>query len=254
MSGDIGRLFLMGLSFRAATISDVGLGRTNNEDAAYASRRLLVIADGMGGAPAGEVASEVALRAITAIDDLPDSRDTMSLLRKAVERANEQILEAVLADRARKGMGTTVTALLLQRGRLALVHVGDSRCYLLRDGSLHQLTRDDTMVQALVDEGVLTAEEARRHPQRSLVTEVLQGGPVTLTCSRLTPREGDRFLLCSDGLSDVVTHDSIAAAMLSYPKPAQCAETLVKLAVQAGAPDNVTVIVADVDAAPTGQV
>jgi protein phosphatase len=169
-------------------------------------------------------------------------------LRTAVEAANRQVRQAAASDPAHQGMGTTVTALLLRRDRLALVHVGDSRCYRLRDGSLIQLTKDDTYVQALVDQGLLTIDEVRRHPQRSLVTQAVQGDQLALHTAVVEPRPADRFVLCSDGLSDIVDDDSIAEVARAHPEPQECAERLVKLALQAGGHDNVTVIVADVTA------
>jgi protein phosphatase len=143
-------------------------------------------------------------------------------------------------------MGTTVTALLLAGERVGLLHVGDSRCYLLRDGTLTQVTRDDTFVQSLVDQGALTMSEARRHPRRSLITRAVQGGPLSPAPTLLTARPGDRLLLCSDGLSDVVADDAIDRALRSSTEPQRCAERLVELALAGGAPDNVTVVVADV--------
>jgi protein phosphatase len=238
----------MTLIFRHAALSDVGLRRTNNEDVAYATERLLVVADGMGGLPAGEVASEIVMRAlVAAVDDAAAGDDPLSLLGAALEAANREIRDAVEADPATEGMGTTVTALLLDGDRIALVHAGDSRCYRLRDGRFQQITRDDTLVQALVDQGRLTASAARHHPKRSVVTQALQGRSVTLTGAMLAARHDDRYLLCSDGLSDVVDNEIIEATLRAYQKPADCAEDLVKQVMQGGAPDNVTVIVADID-------
>ncbi|MFD0823803.1 PP2C family protein-serine/threonine phosphatase, partial [Micromonospora zhanjiangensis] len=147
---------------------------------------------------------------------------------------------------ASEGMGTTLTAALLAGDRLAVAHVGDSRCYLLRGGELHRLTRDDTFVQALVDQGVLTPEQARQHPQRSLVTQVVRGAQITPSHTALTVQPGDRLLVCSDGLSDVVSDPVIALTLLGCPDRDQCAEQLIKLTHQGGAPDNVTVVLADV--------
>lgn len=239
----------MSVILRAAAATDVGLVRTNNEDSVYVGRRLLAVADGMGGMPAGELASDIVIRALAPLDEAPEQAEPLSSLRAAIETANGQIRAAAESDEARSGMGTTVTALLLAGDRLALLHVGDSRCYLMRDGALSQLTKDDTYVQSLVDQGVLTAEDARRHPQRSLITQAVQGAQFTAACAVLTPRPADRFLLCSDGLSDFVADEAIAEALGSCPDPERCAELLVKLALQAGAPDNVTVVVAD--ATPT---
>lgn len=234
------------LTLRTVTVSDPGLVRTNNEDAFHASDRLIAVADGMGGLPAGEVASELAIRALATVEWAPDECDPVTILTDAVASASRQIQAAIEDDPARQGMGTTLTAALLRGDRLALVHVGDSRGYLLRSGALVRLTRDDTFVQALVDQGVVSPEEARRHPQRSLVTKVLQGAEVTPTAGLLQLGAGDRLLLCSDGLSDVVDDLTIGQTLASYPDPRECAEQLVKLVHQAGAPDNVTVVLADV--------
>lgn len=235
----------MSLILRTATVSDPGLIRSNNEDAAYAGDRLVAVADGMGGLPAGEVASEIVIRTLTTIDRTPVDRSPLATLLGAVATANQLIADAVRAEPASEGMGTTVTAMLLADDQLAIVHAGDSRGYLFRAGLLRQVTRDDTFVQELVDQGVLTPDEARQHPQRSLVTRAMQGAEVTPSTALLPVEAGDRMLLCSDGLSDVVGDQAIAQTLAAYADPAHCAEQLVKLAHQGGAPDNVTVVVAD---------
>jgi protein phosphatase len=240
----------MGVNLRAAMVTDLGLVRSNNEDSAHVGPRLVAIADGMGGLPAGELASDVVIKALAPLDDAPADADPLELLTAAVEDGNGRVADMVDEDPIREGMGTTVTALLLSGDRLGLVHVGDSRCYLLHDGTLEQVTRDDTLVQSLVDRGALTPAQARAHPQRSLVTQAVQGRPMTISGGTLDARAGDRYLLCSDGLSDVVTDEAIAQALVSYPVPQECAEQLVKLAIQAGGPDNITVIVADVTSGP----
>jgi PPM family protein phosphatase len=240
----------MGVILRAAMVTDLGLVRSNNEDSAHIGPRLVAVADGMGGLPAGEEASDLVIRALAPLDDAADDADPLELLTAAVEDGNNRVADKVDEDPVREGMGTTVTALLLSDGRLGLVHVGDSRCYLLHDGVLEQVTRDDTLVQSLVDRGALTPAQARAHPQRSLVTQAVQGRPMTISGGILEVRDGDRYMLCSDGLSDVVTDEAIAQALASYPEAQECAEQLVKLAVQAGGPDNITVIVADVTAGP----
>jgi protein phosphatase len=273
----------MSLILHAATVTDVGLVRANNEDSAYAGRRVFAVADGVGGMPAGEVASALVIRALTELDGEFGPADPVVALREAVESANRHIRERVEADPMSDGMGTTVTALLVADDRIALLHVGDSRCYLLREpatassGADHeaqsassradheaqsassradheaqftQLTRDDTFVQMLVDQGLLRPDEARTHPRRSLVTQAVQGDDLTPAVSVLSPRPGDRFLLCSDGLSDAIADAAIAAGLRSDPDPQRCAEALVRLALSAGASDNVTVIVADVAEGP----
>ncbi len=238
----------MSLAVRAAVVTDPGLVRTNNEDSAYAGRLLFAVADGIGGLPAGEVASEIAIRAFAALDERFRTRreEPLRALRAAADEANEEIRRTSKADPANDGMGTTVTVLLLSGDRFGLLHIGDSRAYRLRDGALTQLTRDDTYVQALVDQGLITAEAARNHPQRSLVTRAMHGEHIAPTCQTLAAQAGDRYLLCSDGLSDFVADGPIGQTLQSYPDPRECAEQLVKLAMQAGAPDNVTALVADV--------
>ncbi|WBB78033.1 protein phosphatase 2C domain-containing protein [Micromonospora sp. WMMD882] len=236
----------MTLILRSAILNDVGLVRTNNEDSALAGDRLVAVADGMGGLPAGEVASEIVIRILDELipPEMPD--DAENALRAVVQTANRRIRAAIDAEPARDGMGTTLTAALLAGETLVVAQVGDSRCYLLRDGTLHQLTRDDTFVQALVDQGSLTPAAARQHPQRSLVTRAVQGVDAPPTVARYTVLPNDRLLLCSDGLSDYVDDPTIASAVYTYGDRQQCVEQLVKLAHQSGAPDNVTVVVSDV--------
>lgn len=253
----------MGWVLHAATVSDVGPVRTNNEDAAHAGRRLLALADGIGGMPAGELASEIVVRVLAELESPPVPADTaegpeeaLAVLRTATEAANREILAVSESDKANDGMGTTATAVLLTGDQLALLHVGDSRAYLHRGGQLSQLTKDDTYVQSLVDQGLLTPEEARHHPRRSVVTQALQGLDYE-PALRLQPAHlGDRLLLCSDGLSDAVTDDAIGQTLRSYADVKQCAEQLVRLALAAGATDNVTVVIADVvsDQAPAPDV
>lgn len=245
-AGFLRGLHPMSLTLRTAAASDPGLVRPNNEDCAHAGERLVVVADGVGGMPAGELASDIVVRMLVGLDRPGELGEPLRALRDAVDEANRLIREAGEADPANDGMGTTVTALLLADDRLAMLHVGDSRGYLLRGGALRQLTRDDTFVQSLVDQGLLTAEEARNHPQRSLITRAVQGQHLAPTVSMLDPEPGDRYLLCSDGLSDVVTDEAIGQALQSYTDRQQCVEQLIKLALQAGAPDNVTAVLADV--------
>ena len=236
----------MTLVLRALAATDQGLVRSNNEDAVFVGSRLLVVADGMGGLPAGELASDILVQTLAVVDDLPGTGEPLQDLIAALGTANERIEAAVADDDARDGMGTTVTALLLAGDRVAALNVGDSRCYLVRDGELTQLTRDDTYVQALVDQGVLTPDDARRHPQRALVTQAVQGGAFR-PAGRLIPAQaGDRFLLCSDGLSDYVEDSVIAETLRDNADRKICATELVHRTLEAGAPDNVTVIVADI--------
>jgi protein phosphatase len=237
----------MTFAVRAVAATDQGMVRSNNEDAVFVGSRLFVVADGMGGLPAGELASDILVRALAVVDDIPDTGEPLQDMLAALQTANERIEAAVKDDDARDGMGTTVTALLLSGDAVAALNVGDSRCYLVRDDELTQLTRDDTYVQALVDQGVLTPDDARRHPQRALVTQAVQGGPFR-PAGRMVPIEaGDRFLLCSDGLTDYVTDDIIGETLRTHPDRHECAAELIARTLEAGAPDNVTVIVCDVE-------
>ena len=234
-------------SLRFAARSDVGLLRELNEDSMYAGPRLLAVADGMGGHAAGEVASRVAIECVAPLDEDSPGSDLIGSLREAVEAASGYLHDMVAADSALDGMGTTLTALLFAGRRLGLVHIGDSRCYLLRDGQLTQITHDHTLVQHLVDEGRITPEEASTHPQRSWITRSLTGrGELELDLSIREARVGDRYLLCSDGLSGPVSEETIAETLRSAPDPETGCDQLIDLALRAGGPDNITAIVADV--------
>jgi protein phosphatase len=244
----------MALAFRFAARSDVGLLRSHNEDSAYAGPRLLVVADGMGGAAAGEVASSVAIATVSQLDSDSPGPDLLGHLTASVQTANDHLHDMQLGDPDLRGMGTTVTALLRAGGRLGLLHIGDSRAYLLRDGELEQITHDHTFVQGLVDDGRISADEANHHPQRSVITNVLDGrGQIEPDVSIREARAGDRYLVCSDGLSGVVSEQTLAET-LSHGDPDAAADALVSLALRGGGPDNITAIVADVvdvDAAPS---
>lgn len=235
----------MTLVLRYAARSDRGLVRANNEDSVYAGARLLALADGMGGHAAGEVASQLVIAALAHLDDDEPGGDLLSQLNEAVHEGNSAIAAHVEADPELEGMGTTLTAILFAGNRLGLCHVGDSRGYLMRDGELTQITKDDTFVQTLVDEGRITAEEAHSHPQRSLIMRALTGHEVEPTLTMREAKAGDRYLLCSDGLSDPVSRDTIAEA-LQIEDVAESADRLIELALRGGGPDNVTVVVADV--------
>lgn len=245
----------MALALRYAARSDVGLLRDGNEDAGYAGPRLLVVADGMGGHAAGEVAASVAVTMLSALDEDSPGGDLLDRLSMAVGNANTHLRDMVRGDPALDGMGTTLTALLRAGSRFGLAHVGDSRGYLLRDGELQQITRDHTFVQSLVDEGRITAAEADHHPQRNLITNTLDGrGDLDLDLSIREARAGDRYLLCSDGLTGVVSEETLRETLASTARPEDAVEALVELALRGGGPDNVTAIVADVvdvDAAPS---
>lgn len=240
----------MTLTLRYAVRSDLGLVRGNNEDSVYAGPRLLAIADGMGGHAAGEVASKIVIGTMEPLDDERVPGDLITAMREAVLESNHRIADAVEQDPDLEGMGTTLTALRFAGSQLALVHVGDSRAYLLRADIFEQITHDDTYVQYLVDSGKLTPEEAKDHPRKSVILRALRGADVEPDIAIREAKAGDRYLLCSDGLSDVVSTETIADT-LRIPDPQECADRLVELALRSGGPDNVTVIIADVlDARP----
>ncbi|WP_432141368.1 Stp1/IreP family PP2C-type Ser/Thr phosphatase [Streptomyces sp. bgisy084] len=237
----------MSLSLRFAAGSHKGMIREGNEDSGYAGPRLLAIADGMGGQAAGEVASSEVISTLVQLDDDVPGSDLLTSLGTAVTRANDQLREMVEEDPQLEGMGTTLTALLWTGQRLGLVHVGDSRAYLLRDGVLTQITQDHTWVQRLVDEGRITEEEATTHPQRSLLMRALGSGDhVEPDLSIREVRAGDRYLICSDGLSGVVSHQTLEETLASYHGPQETVQELIQLALRGGGPDNITCIVADV--------
>jgi serine/threonine protein phosphatase PrpC len=237
------------IALRYAARSDVGLVRQNNQDSGYAGPHLLVIADGMGGHAGGDVASSLAIGELAPLDgESHGSDDALAHLERAVRAAHGELLARVQEEPQLAGMGTTVTALMRAGNRLALAHIGDSRAYLLRDGVLTQITKDHTFVQTLVDEGRLTPEEAEHHPQRSVLMRVLSDivDDPEPDFSMRESRVGDRYLLCSDGLSGVVSFETLRETLGAGDPPGATCERLVALARRAGAPDNVTCIVADV--------
>jgi PPM family protein phosphatase len=247
----------MTLALHYALRSDVGLLRPGNEDSAYAGPRLLAIADGMGGHAAGEVASAVAISAIAPLDgrNLTDGDAMLDALADAVASARDTLHEMSLADPAVEGMGTTLTAMLWAGAKVAVCHIGDSRAYMLRDGDLWQITRDHTLIQSLVDEGRLSPAAAANHPQRSLIIRALQGS--TEADPDLGIHDailGDRYLLCSDGLTDVVGDEAVAHTLSTVPDADQAVRQLIELANENGGPDNITCIVADVVDDATGPV
>ncbi|WP_222272193.1 PP2C family protein-serine/threonine phosphatase [Modestobacter marinus] len=235
----------MTLVLRYAARSDRGLIRGTNQDSVYAGPRLLAVADGMGGHAAGDVASKVVIAALEHLDDDAPSGDLLQALRQAVFEGSEHLREVIREQPQLEGMGTTLTAVLFAGGRLGLCHVGDSRAYLMRDGELSQITHDDTFVQTLIDDGRITEEEANSHPQRSLLLRALNGQDVEPDLSMRDARAGDRYMLCSDGLSGVVSFETLAQA-LRDPDPQATADRLIELALRSGGPDNITCIVADV--------
>ncbi len=238
----------MPFALHFAARSDVGLVRSENQDSAYAGPHLLVVADGMGGHAGGDIASSTAIGYLVELDEESHSAsESGDELAQAIAKANAELQRIVAARPQLQGMGTTVTALLRSRHTLAIAHIGDSRAYLLRGGELAQITTDHTFVQTLVDSGRIRPDEASSHPQRSLVTRVLTGNPSDRPdLGAREARLGDRYLLCSDGLSGFVAHDTIAEILADGARPEETADRLIELALRAGAPDNVTVIVADI--------
>ena len=238
----------MSYALRCAARSDVGLVRSNNQDSGYAGSHLIAVADGMGGHAGGDVASSIVIGRLSQLDSETPANDIVAALEETILDANQAILRRAREEPQLAGLGTTVTALLRVEGRFALAHIGDSRAYLLRDGETTQITKDHTFVQRLMDEGRLTAEEAERHPQRSVLMRVL--GDVDsepeLDLSLRPARAGDRWMLCSDGLSGLVSHQTIAETLRDVADPDECADALVQMALRAGGPDNITCVIADV--------
>ena len=237
--------------FALAARSAIGLRRSGNEDSAITSANLIAVADGMGGHAGGEVASAIAIRELMKLIPISqsihiDADSIEDLLAQAMVDIDLEIARVANDDPELRGMGTTLTALLLHEERIALMHIGDSRAYRLRDGELEQLSLDHTVLQELIDKGKLTIAEANDHPQRSLLTQVLMGSgnldPVLVVYER---KAGDRYLLCSDGLSSVLSNKEIKS-LLKKNKREDAVSALVEATYVNDAPDNVTVIVADI--------
>lgn len=227
-------------------LSEMGL-RGNNEDAAFASPRLLAVADGVGGAAAGELASSAAVMKMASLDKRRLTGPLEDELTDAVAAANDLISFASSVEPRHSGMATTLTAVAMANdGRYLIANIGDSRTYLFREGALSQLTRDDSLVQELIDRGDLTENEARGHPHRSVVLRALNGGSQPqLVLRALDAREGDRLLLCSDGVSDYLT-DTQLAELLGHDDAESAARRLVDAALEHGSRDNLTAVIADV--------
>ncbi|WP_327310759.1 MULTISPECIES: MerR family transcriptional regulator [unclassified Streptomyces] len=234
------------LGIRYAALSDKGLVRESNQDTAYAGSRLLAVADGFGpqGAPAGAAAVD-ALKYLET-DSIP-AGGLLNVLEDAIDRAGQAVRGIAGTGPSPEEAGTTLTAMLWTGSQLALVHIGDSRVYLLRDGELFQITQDHTMVQSMVDEGRLSPEEAASHPQRSLLIRALGRGADGTPDVRLhDARQGDRYLLCSDGLSTVVPAEEIRRVLTGTGEPEQATRELIALANGSGGPDNTSCVVADI--------
>jgi len=235
---------------KSAAVSHVGKIRANNQDSGYAGEHLFVVADGMGGHAGGDVASAIAVNRIVETDrQFASSSDAEFALHTALTAANAQLAETVFDHSELTGMGTTVSGMLLVNGQVVIAHIGDSRIYLLREGELTQVTADHTFVQRLVDSGRITEEEAAVHPRRSVLMRVLGDVDATpeIDTSIMATQPGDRWLLCSDGLSSYVSTEKILSALTTIPDAADAADRLVKDALDQGAPDNVTVVLVDID-------
>ena len=232
-----------GISFGSRT--DVGHVRDHNEDSLTVVPPLFAVADGMGGHEAGEVASELTIKTL---EQLAPAHPDAQALERAVEAANLNVLQAPSQGIGREGMGTTLTAAMIEGERLLIAQVGDSRAYLLHQGELQQLTRDHSLMMDLIDAGQITPEEARVHPNRSVITRAIGSDPhMKPDIYELNISAGDRLLLCSDGLSTMLEDDEIQTIMRHTPSPQQCASDLVDAALQAGGYDNVTVVVVDIE-------
>lgn len=242
---------------RAAAVSHIGKIRSNNQDSGYAGHDLFVVADGMGGHAGGDVASAIAVNRIRETDHAyATASEAEFALQSALIAANALLAETVFEHPELTGMGTTVSAMIRVGDRVALAHIGDSRIYLFRDGELKQVSIDHTFVQRLVDSGRITEEEAMVHPRRSVLMRVLgdvDASPEIDTWV-LETKPGDRWLICSDGLSGVVKNDDLLAALATKDSPRQVADKLVKQSLDAGAPDNVTVVILDIGDVARGDV
>jgi protein phosphatase len=230
-----------------------GKVRANNEDSYHIGARVLIVADGVGGNVAGEVASQTVVSVFAMVDESDPDDDVYEVLTAAVARSSDAICQQVEADPRLAGMSTTATVMMACDRRIVFAQIGDSRAYFLRRrplGRLHQVTRDDSFVQFLVDTGQIDAEEARTHPNRNVILKALDGQEVAPSFATYVPMVGDRYLLCSDGLTDYVHEDDVLEALTDTERD-DAADHLIDLALAAGAPDNVTVIVADLVAPAT---
>ena len=243
--------------FETSARSAIGLVRQGNEDSGFYSPQLIAVADGMGGHAAGEVASRIAVQVLqrltpTLASESIDEDSIEDLLMHSLHSIDEEITAVTNEDIEKRGMGTTLTALLIRKNQISLLHVGDSRCYRLRGNTLEQLSNDHTVIQELLDKGAITEAEAAEHPQRSVLTQALCGdGDVTPVLQMYEVKKGDRYLLCSDGLSGVLTDKEIKVGLKKSDKD-EAVKFLNDATYINGAPDNVTILIADIsETAPT---
>jgi PPM family protein phosphatase len=232
--------------FDAAAGSDVGAVREHNEDYVFCGHNFVAVADGVGGNVYGEVASQLVIEAIRYLDDRVYTADPGQEVRTAADYANRRLADAIAENPPLSGMATTLTALRLDGSSVVVLNVGDSRAYRLRAGELVQLTHDDSIVQSLIDAGSITEAEGRSHPARSVVLEVLNGEPFSPTVAIEEALSDDRYLVCSDGLTDYVPETEIAALLSGPASASSSCRALVEAALSVGAPDNVSCVVADV--------
>ena len=236
----------MSFSLDLRTHSETGPLRKNNQDSGFASPNMVVVADGMGGAAAGDLASTVAISFVERVDERHTGEDMLTALGGAVHRANDKLADLVAADHSLDGMGTTVTGAMFSGDQLGIVHIGDSRAYVFRDGALEHITTDHSWVMSLVQEGKITPEEAETHPHRNLLLKVLNGQPTHEPDAFLFDvRLGDRLLFCSDGLCGFAS-DATIARELEKDDLTEVMEGLVRAAYAGGGADNITIILADV--------
>jgi serine/threonine protein phosphatase PrpC len=237
--------------FETSARSAIGLVRQGNEDSAFTSAQLIAVADGMGGHAAGEVASRIAVQVLqklapTLTADEIDADSVEDLLIHSLHIIDAEIAAVTDEEIEKRGMGTTLTALLIRENTIALLHVGDSRCYRLRGSTLEQLSNDHTVIQELLDQGAISEAEAADHPQRSMLTQALRGdGDVTPVLQMYEVKKGDRYLLCSDGLSGVLTDKEIKVGLKKSNKD-EAVKFLNDATYINGAPDNVTILIADI--------
>ena len=237
--------------FETSARSAIGLVRQGNEDSAFASAQLIAVADGMGGHAAGEVASRIAVQVLQKLEptltaDEVDEDSVEDLLMHSLHSIDAEIAAVTEEEIEKRGMGTTLTALLIRNTTIALLHVGDSRCYRLRGNTLEQLSNDHTVIQELLDQGAISEAEAAEHPQRSMLTQALRGdGDVTPVLQMYEVKKGDRYLLCSDGLSGVLTDKEIKVGLKKSNKD-EAVKFLNDATYINGAPDNVTILIADI--------
>ncbi len=245
--------------FESSARSALGLQRNGNEDSALVSGKLIAVADGMGGHVGGEVASKIAITTLVQLapmfsDERIDADSIEDLLLHSLYTIDSNIGDVSRAEVNLRGMGTTLTALLLNEDRAVLLHIGDSRCYRLRGNIFEQLSNDHTVLQQLLDQGSINETEAHDHPQRSMLTQVLMGeGSITPVLQVYPLKAGDRFLICSDGLSSVLTEKEIKSIVKKSDKSGVI-KALIDATYIKGAPDNVTVIVADITSQASSKV